>query len=111
MSDFKIKRGDLAPTVKATLLSASGAPISLVGDVDVVFNMRLERSSGNPKISRGVCTILDAPAARVEYPWAEGDTDTAGLFECEFEVVFGPDTPMTFPNRGHKIVEIYEDIA
>lgn len=111
MSDFHIKKRDLAPTVKATLVAPNGNPILLAGDVNVYFNLRLKGTTGIPKVNRGVCTILDATAGRVEYVWAGGDTDTAGLFEAEFEVVFGPATPMTFPNRHYKIVEISDDIA
>ena len=55
--------------------------------------------------------IGSAPDGEVLYHWTEEDTDTAGSYQCEFEVTYFDNTTETFPNGGYIRVNIIEDIA
>lgn len=106
----KIKRGDTGPKFRATLRDANGDAINLAG-ATAAFYMRDIGGQRLVKVNGGAMTILDAAAGRVEYPWAAGDTDTAGLFDAEVQVTFGDGEVQTFPNDGPHRVEVIEDIS
>lgn len=105
-----IKRGDTGPAFRATLRDANGDAVNLSG-ATALFYMRDIKGQRTIKVSAGAMTIIDAPGGRVEYPWAAGDTDTAGLFDAEVQVTFGDGEVQTFPNNDHHRVEVMEDIS
>jgi len=47
----------------------------------------------------------------VRYQWSEGDTDTPGVYEAEFEVTYDGGAVETFPNANYRIIEIVRQIA
>lgn len=106
---FKIKQNDTSPELGAILKDASGKPVNVTGST-VVLNMRL-RSSGEIKVNRGPCDIVDGVAGSVKYPWQVGDTDTPGVYEAEYEVTYIAGGVETFPNDGYKHVKVGDDIA
>lgn len=104
--DFWIKRGDRLPPIAATLADSAGA-VNLTGAV-VRFHMRL-RGAVELKVN-GAATIANAAAGTVQYDWGALDTDTAGIYEGEWEVTFGDARPMTFPNWRHLEIVVRDDV-
>ena len=109
MADFTIGQNDLLPIISAVLTNESGTPVNLTG-ATVSFHM--SAANGTPKVNEAA--VIDSPAAgTVHYDWAVGDTDEAGLFDAEWEVIFTTGTkPLTFPNTATKIsVQVTEELA
>ena len=107
---IKMKAGDTAPVVRATLLDENGDPVDLTG-ASVKFVMA---TTTTPKIVKveADCVLESAPAGVVAYEWAEGDTATAaGEYVAEFEVVFADAKVQTFPTDGYIDVTIVDDLG
>lgn len=113
MADFIIKRNDTLPKLAATL-TTDGAAYNLTG-ASVKLIMKVEGAT-TPKVN-SAATIVDASAGKVEYLWDDvaGDTDTEGLYDCEFEVTDANGDILTFPNgadgTNYFTVEIKEDLG
>ena len=48
---------------------------------------------------------------KVRYEWSGADTDTAGFFSGEFEVLFGVSGRWTFPTVGTFPISVTEDLG
>jgi hypothetical protein len=55
-------------------------------------------------------TVVSPAAASVRYDWETVDTDTAGIFEGEWEVTFGDGKQITFPNWRHLLVMVRGEV-
>jgi hypothetical protein len=113
MADLWIKRGDTTPAVRQTLLDAAGEGVDLFGST-VRFIMAPLRG-GDPvlAVAADVLQITDGSDGSkgdVGYDWEDGDTDTAGGFNAEFEVTFAGGDIETFPNSGQMLVAIVPDL-
>jgi len=115
---FTIKQNDTAPAYVADLLDDYGLPgesaINLTSATSVTFKMRLADTTGTPKISDAM-TITTAANGRVTYEWQTGDTDTAGTYNVEFEILWTDGTIETVPNGAdpdaqYLTVEIVDDL-
>ena len=107
MSTFTIKRGDTSPALVYALAPAS---VVLTGAA-VVFTMARLRAS-SPTIDRAAAVIEAATGApTVAYEWAGTDTAVAGVYAAEFEVTYADGAVETFPNAGHLLIEIVDDLG
>jgi hypothetical protein len=110
--DFTIKRHDVLPTLRATLVDVDGDPADLTGAVTVRLLMRAVGDSTLKVDSTSVTIDGDPTTGRVEYLWQTTDTDTAELYEAEFEVMFSGSRKETFPNDDHRLlVRVYRDMG
>ena len=107
--EFVAKRNDTRQYLERLLKNADGTAINLSG-ATVVFNMRL-RGATTLKIDGGAVTIVVAATGSVKYEWADGDLDTAGYYEGEFEVTFADSTVITVPNEEHIPITVTADIG
>lgn len=99
---FSIKQHDTSPSYTATL------GVNLTG-ATVKFIMRLPGSSST-KVSESA-TITGATAGQVQYAWASGDTDTAGLYAAEWEVTFAGGVKQTYPGEDYYYVNVVPDLG
>jgi len=106
---FTVKRNDTRQYLLRTLKNADGTAIDLT-DAEVIFNMRLRKNT-QLKIDGGTVTIVTAASGIVQYAWEDGDLDTAGFYEGEFEVTFGDSTVITVPNAEHIPITIIADLG
>lgn len=103
-----MKAGDTAPAVRATLLDADNEPVNLTG-ATVRFIMA---TKATPRVVAvdDAAELGDGPG-KVVYQWVEGDTDTAGAYDVEFEVTFTDSTVQTFPTEGYLDCTIEDDLG
>lgn len=98
-----MKTGDLRPYLQVKIFKPDGTPRDVTEDI-LEFDMK--NASGNLVINGAAMTKVNAAQGIVEYRWAEGETDEAGI--CRAEVVInGVDT---FPKEGYITVEFTEDL-
>src|SRR5438552_3641811 len=114
MADLVIKRHDTFPAIKATLEQTNvetGAkePINLTTALKVT--LILKPQSGGAATTEGTCTITSAALGKVEYPLKAKDTETAGIFNLEFEIEWAAGSYETVPNEGYREVEIQADLG
>lgn len=95
MAEFTMRQGDLEPALRANLVAAGGSIKNLSDAQEVRFKMGT--STGVLKVNK-VIIPADAPNGLCVYEWQEGDTDTAGTFFAEFEVINANGKTETFPN-------------
>ena len=107
---FEIAQNDDSPALEGILRDGFGSPVDLTG-ATVVFNMRLH-PSGPVKVNRGAMgAVGNAILGRQKYSWSTSDTNTAGTYEGEVEVVFADGRVRTFPPNGYFLIKIKDDIA
>lgn len=110
---FTIKQFDRRPLFVVALKDNFGevgeAAVNLTTAGTAFFNMR--SSGGAVKISRGTASITNAAGGEVTYTWGTVDTDTAGTYQAEVEIVWNDGKAETFPNSGYWDITIVDDIA
>lgn len=101
---FRIKRFNTSPGIRYDVtpktMNLSGATV----------RFKLMDSRGK--------TVLDSPGTVIEatgnpsvgYAWENGDTDIAGDYKAEFDVVFFDGSLVTFPNDQFLVVSIGPNI-
>jgi hypothetical protein len=108
-NEFLMKQGDLLPLLAYALVMPDGTPADLDG-ADVFFNMA-RASDGVTVLARAPVTVPDPASNEVVYEWQPADTEDAGRFNAEFEVVFANGRPLTFPARGYIPIVISPDLG
>jgi len=104
---FNLKQNDTEPSIQGLLLTEDGEPVD-VSLATVRFHMR--DATGTVVIDEAA-TIINGAAGIVEYAWTASDTQTAGIFEAEFEVTYEDGGIETFPNVGYEEIIITDDIT
>ena len=106
---FEIKEGDTSPPFRGVAKDATGRPVPLGGS-SVEFRM-------SPQIPGLRADIVaeaeyDEETSELIYRWADGDTDTPGLYDAEFAVTFPAGGGVeTFPNGEYARVEVLPKAA
>lgn len=106
-----MKQGDLLPTLQARLtrtdpVTLAVSYVDLTAATDVNFLMKNAISGlvvDNQNATRG--NQMTTPGL-VEYTWQAGDTDAAGKFQGEFEVIWASGKPETFPGDSYLVINI-----
>lgn len=91
---FYIKQGNLLPILDATLYDGVGVVDLTSAGVNFVMK---DPATGTVKVN-AACTIVSATGGHVQYVWAGTDTNTALVYQGEFQVTFASGKIETFPN-------------
>lgn len=105
---FWMKQGDTLPSLTATIRDAAGALVDFTSATAITFKMR--NQAGALLVDRAAIVGTPATAGVLRYDWRPEDTALAGIFNAEFEVVFGPEAKQTFPTDGFIRVMIGGDL-
>lgn len=100
-----MKRHDREPSISRRLLQG-GAPIDLTG-CTVKFIMK--SATGDVKVE-AAAVIVAATTGDVRYDWTSADTDTAGKFRAEWEIIKPSTKPLTVPSKGYIPIIIEPDL-
>lgn len=109
MASFTIKKGDRLPALAAICKDSAGVVVDLTAATSVKFLMK-NAQGGAVKVNT-VAVIASAAGGQVRYDWAAIDTDTAGTFQGEFEVIFPTALPLSFPNNEFITINVVSDVA
>jgi hypothetical protein len=104
-----MKQGDLRPNLPFQLFQADGVTpldVSTATSVSIVV-----RAKGGALKFKAECDLTDAAEGEGIYDWVEGDTDTAGAFEYEFEILWNDGSPQTVPVDKYLDLTIVDDIG
>jgi len=108
---FTIVQEDTAPPIESQLTD-SGIPVDLTDNVSNI-HFYMEDKFDRVVISddlTGRVNIVSGTEGKVEYTWRSGDTDTVGVYNSEWQVLYDDGKIETFPSRGKIRVEIVEKI-
>jgi len=107
MADFSIKANDTLPAFEVSL-GIGGGSLDLTTAVSVTFIMR-EASGGTPKVH--AAAIVDNPITGiVRYEWVDGDTDTPGQYQAEWEIAWTGGKKQTVPTTTYHSIDILADL-
>lgn len=102
----KVKRGDRRPFASSQLTDSNNDPVPLTDATSVTFKMRTREAV----VISQPATIFDVDLGIVDYEWQPGDTDIAGQYFAEWEVLWNDGTPETFPTVSFELVYIFGDV-
>jgi len=108
--DFVIKLGDKLSALQRTLVDEDGNPVD-IGGATVEFHARL--MGGTPLIDAAAQNLQSGATTNVglvQYNWGTVPLES-GIWLGEFEVTFISGNKQTFPNSGHMIIRVPEQIA
>jgi len=105
---FNIKQNDTSPSILTTLIDGDGLVVDITGNLGVTFHMR---DSEGIVVIDTAAVVVDASSGLVRYDWLAADTDTAGVFQAEFEVTYVDGRIETFPNASYIEIIITDDIT
>ncbi len=113
---FTIKENDTRPRFVVGLLEDVGGPgegpIDLTDATSVQFFLReVGAAPQDPPKVDAPATITDAVNGEVTYTWATGDTDTAGDYEAEVQILWDDGGIETVPNATYWEVTVVVDLG
>lgn len=102
---MELKANDLQPVYKVRHVDYNDDPINLIG-ATIYCTMKAE--DGTLKINRQTTgiSITDGAKGEFQYTWQAGDTDTAGLYDIEFEIVPASGGKFTIPSSEMERAQI-----
>jgi hypothetical protein len=106
---FLIKQHDLQPNLPFQILQPDKVtPKDLTGATSISVVMR---HKGGPMLFKSICILDDVVNGLGHYDWQTGDTDVAGDFEYEFEIIWASGDPQTVPVDSYFQLTIIADIG
>lgn len=105
---FTIKRHARRPYIRIAVKDKNGDAFDLAGALTATFIMY--DSEGVEKVSSPGVLASPLTDGVIYYAWGATDTDTAGQFRAEFDVVYTGGEKLTLPVKGALSVRIYEDL-
>jgi len=102
---FIFKTGDTIPIAVVLKWSDGTVEQSLSTATSITFAMRAADvnylPAGGPVVASGACSIVDEANGIVSYGWGAGETDVAGQYVAEIEVVDSAGVRKSFPATGY----------
>ena len=112
IENFIIKRNDTLPALVVRVKTRGDIdeiiPFNLSGVTATTFSMT--DNYNNLKVSSSPAQILCASGGTLQYSWLTGDTDEAGKFSGEFEMLFSDGNKMSIPTNGAITIQVIKDI-
>lgn len=109
---FFIKRNDTLPTLDLVVIDRACAgnkiPFNLSGVTACTFTMT--NDCGDIKIMAKPAQITSYSGGSISYAWDAEDTNEAGIFYGEFQLLFSSGARMSLPQIGNITIEIGKDL-
>lgn len=108
MTDFIIAKGDLLPSISATLIDDFDTPANLTG-CTVEFIMSTVNDFATPMLD-ATAVVVNAATGAVRYDWTGTDTSVTGNYVARWRVTnTSSGKKMTFPNIGFISITISDN--
>lgn len=106
--DFRIKQGDLLPTLDVILQKADGTGAKDLTDATAIsFRMwRVDARAGGAFKVSAAAAFVDKPTGAVRYAWSGTDTNTPGLYYAELVLTWPGPKQQTIPTSGYMVILI-----
>lgn len=108
---FSIKRNDTLPTFTIYVTDENGDALDLTDGVSARVFMYTDADPRVEKIDATAGFVSPRTTGGIEYGWNLADTDEAGEYLAEVEIVFADGGILTFPTEGFVRVHIWEDLS
>lgn len=109
---FAIKRNDTLPYLRVNVKTRGEfneiIPYNLSALTACTFTMSDE--TGNLKISSSNADIVCMTGGTIQYAWTNGDTDTSGKYNGEFQLIFSGGTKLTVPTTSYIEIVVIKDL-
>jgi len=110
--EFIIKRNDTLPALQLCLIDrgclGSKEPFSLDGVTGVTFTMA--NDCGDYKIFAKSAQTVSFSAGTIQYNWDAEDTNEAGRFKGEFQLLYSDGNKLSIPQNGQIQIDIPGDV-
>ena len=105
---FVIKRHARRPYLRLVVKDQNEDPFDFTGATSVNFYMY--DSLGVVKVSS--TGVLESPLTSgvLRYQWGATDTNVAGEYRAEFDVVYTGGEKLTIPVKGNLAIRVYDDL-
>jgi hypothetical protein len=111
-NDFHLKRNDTLPVLKLQLIDrsclGSRIPYDLTEITGATFTMK--NDCGDIKIMAKDAQILSYSGGVIQYNWEIDDTNDAGIFYAEFQLLYNDGKRMSIPQIGAIKIQIENDV-
>jgi hypothetical protein len=105
---FIIKQNDRRPYLTGQIREADNVtPLNLSTATGLTLIMR-KQGQATAKFKKA-CVITNAVQGEWSFAWAAADTDEAGLFDAELEIMWGTE-PQTVPADSYYQITILDDL-
>lgn len=109
---FTIKRNDTLPALQICLIDrgclGGKEPYNLTGVTGVTFTMA--NNCGDYKIFAKTAQLISYSAGTIQYNWDPEDTNEAGRFKGEFQLLYSDGNRLSIPKNGQIQIDILKDI-
>ena len=109
---FKIKRNDTLPVLQLNIVARGSLgqkmDYNLSGVSSITFSMA--DNCDNLKVHQQSAQTVCSSEGIIQYVWQDGDTDTSGTYQGEFELTYATGQRMSLPQMGSIKIEIFDDI-
>ncbi len=105
---FAIKRHARRPYLRVAIKNKDGDAFDLTGALTATFSFYT--SDGTAKFSSPAVLASPLTSGIVYYAWGATDTNTAGEFRGEFDIVYTGGEKLTVPIKGNLVIRVYEDL-
>lgn len=102
-----IKRGDTWPPMVLHIMAGKDPlPLGSAAEIRVII-----KKQGGSGIMLGPVAITDVGTSEVTYMWQPGDTNAAGTYRAEAEILWSNGSVQTVPAAGYEEIRINEDLG
>ena len=111
-NEFIIKRNDTLPALQICLIDrgclGGKEPFNMDGVTGATFTMA--NDCGDYKIFAKDAQIVSLSAGTIQYNWEAADTNEAGSFKGEFQLLYSDGNKMSIPQNGQIMIDIPKDV-
>ena len=111
-NEFIIKRNDTLPALQVCLIDrgclGGKESYNLSGVTGVTFTMA--NDCGDYKIFAKDAQIVSYSAGTIQYNWVADDTNEAGRFKGEFQLLYSDGNKLSIPSNGQIQIDIPGDV-
>ena len=111
-NSITMKRNDTRPFLDVVLQDVDGTALDLqnggVAASGITFTMK-NLDDDSIKVNKQICDPIYQTTGMVRYSWDAADTNTAGTYVGEFNVLYNDGTNLTIPTSSVLSIVILED--